>query len=112
MSTVFTTRGRSGYRLVCQHTAGSDGRQYRHIYRGQRNNQIPCHCGGFTLHGKSLPPDSKRYWEERYQLHKDWFINFGFLSSSRLERPIYMGCSMGGILLATGVSQLSSFYRP
>ena len=51
-------------------------------------------------HGKSLPPDSVRFWEQKYELHKEWFMKFWIELIRELElvRPVYMGCSMGGHL--------------
>ena len=98
---VYYEEAGQGIPLVCQHTAGSDGRQYRHILEDKEiTSRFRVIAVDLPYHGKSLPPDSKRYWEERYQLHKDWFMKFwiSFIKEMELERPIYMGCSMGGHL--------------
>lgn len=59
-------------------------------------------------HGKSLPPHSVRYWEQEYRLTQI-FINYWVTLSRELEldRPVYMGCSMGGHLAAD-----LALYRP
>jgi pimeloyl-ACP methyl ester carboxylesterase len=51
-------------------------------------------------HGKSLPPTGVRWWESEYRLTKDFLIKT-VLAVSRalgLDRPVYMGCSIGGHL--------------
>lgn len=98
---VYYEEAGQGIPLVCQHTAGSDGRQYRHILEDEEiTSRFRVIAVDLPYHGKSLPPDSKRYWEERYALHKDWFMNFWtcFVQELELEQPVYMGCSMGGHL--------------
>jgi len=91
----------SGIPLVCQHTAGADGRQYRHILEDPDiTSRFRVIAVDLPYHGKSLPPDSVRYWEQRYRLHKDWFMAFwvAFCRELELDQPVYMGCSMGGHL--------------
>jgi len=98
---VYYEEAGQGIPLVCQHTAGSDGRQYRHILEDEEvTSRFRVIAVDLPYHGKSLPPDSKRYWEERYALHKEWFMNFwiSFVREMELDRPVYMGCSMGGHL--------------
>jgi pimeloyl-ACP methyl ester carboxylesterase len=100
---VYFEEAGTGIPLVCQHTAGSDGRQYRHLLEDRDvTARFRVIALDLPYHGKSLPPDGKRYWEERYALHKDWFMRFWvcFVRALALERPVFMGCSMGGHLAA------------
>jgi len=98
---VYIEEAGSGIPLVCQHTAGSDGRQYRHLL------EDPDVTANFRViavdlpyHGKSLPPEDVRYWEQEYKLTKTWFMNFwvALVRELELDQPVYMGCSMGGHL--------------
>ncbi len=98
---VYYEQAGTGIPLVCQHTAGSDGRQYRHLLEDKEiTSRFQVIAVDLPYHGKSLPPESKRYWEEKYKLHKEWFMNFwvAFITELNLKKPIYLGCSMGGHL--------------
>lgn len=98
---VYMEEAGSGIPLVCQHTAGSDGRQYRHLLE---DREITARFRVISIdlpyHGKSLPPAAKRYWEEEYKLTKKWFMAFWvrLIEELELDQPIFMGCSMGGHL--------------
>ena len=98
---VYIEEAGSGIPLVCQHTAGSDGRQYRHLLE---DPDIPSRFRVIAVdlpyHGKSLPPDGVRFWEQEYKLRKTWFMAFwvALVHALELDQPVYMGCSMGGHL--------------
>ena len=83
--------------LVCLHTAGSDGRQFRHL---MTDNAVTSNFRviAFDLpwHGKSLPPTG--YHNEEYRLTTDSYVEaiLAFCRGLGLERPVIMGCSMGG----------------
>ena len=49
-------------------------------------------------HGKSLPPIGDRHWEKPYNLTRDFFLKFilTFAAELELDRPVFIGCSMGG----------------
>jgi pimeloyl-ACP methyl ester carboxylesterase len=49
-------------------------------------------------HGKSLPPESVEWWKQEYRLTKNFFVNFHveFSRALGLEKPVFMGCSIGG----------------
>jgi pimeloyl-ACP methyl ester carboxylesterase len=93
----------SGTPLICQHTAASDGLQWRHLLS---DNEITSlyRVIAFDLpyHGKSLPPESVEWWKQEYRLTKDFLIDFNveFSHALGLEKPVYIGCSMGGHLAA------------
>lgn len=98
---VYMEQAGQGIPLVCQHTAGSDGRQYRHLLEDPEiTSRFQVIAIDLPYHGKSLPPAGKRYWEEEYKLTKAWFMSFWvrLVEELELDRPIYMGCSMGGHL--------------
>jgi pimeloyl-ACP methyl ester carboxylesterase len=98
---VYLEESGSGIPLVCQHTAGADGRQYRHLLEDSDiTSRFRVIAVDLPYHGKSLPPDAVRYWEQEYKLHKDWFMNFwvAFCQALELDQPVFMGCSMGGHL--------------
>ncbi len=98
---VYMEEAGSGIPLVCQHTAGADGRQYRHILEdADITSRFRVIAVDLPYHGKSLPPESKRYWEEEYKLTKKWFMAFwvALVEELALDQPVFMGCSMGGHL--------------
>lgn len=96
----FEEAGR-GIPMIVQHTAGSDGRQWRHLLEDPeitRSFRLIAH--DLPYHGKSLPPQSVEWWKREYALTQDFFMKFIVTLARELEldRPVYMGCSMGGHL--------------
>ncbi len=87
--------------LILQHTAGADSRQMRHILEDpdfRRHFRIIAYDVPF--HGRSLPPTSVRWWEERFMLTKSMLTQliFGLCDKLALDRPVFMGSAMGGML--------------
>ncbi len=100
---VYLEEAGEGIPLVCQHTAGSDGRQYRHLLEDRDiTSRFRVIAVDLPYHGKSLPPAAKRYWEEEYKLTQAWFMTFWvrLVEELELDQPVFMGCSMGGHLAA------------
>jgi pimeloyl-ACP methyl ester carboxylesterase len=98
---VYFEEAGSGIPLLLQHTAGSDGRQWRHLLEDEeitRHFRLIAH--DLPFHGKSLPPASVEWWKSEYRLTQDFLMKFVVALSRALEldRPVYMGCSMGGHL--------------
>lgn len=94
---IYVEEAGTGIPLVCLHTAGADSRQYRHVLA---DPEVTAHYRviAFDLpwHGKSTPP---RGWREReYRLTTDLYVDTvrAFCRALGLERPVVMGCSMGG----------------
>lgn len=90
-----------GIPLLLQHTAGGDGRQWRHVLEDERL------AGTFRMiaydlpyHGKSLPPSDVAWWTREYRLTKDFLMRVPLTLARELglERPVYMGSSIGGHL--------------
>lgn len=94
---VYFEEAGQGLPLVCLHTAGADGRQYRHLMNDPEVTQ-DFRVIAFDLpwHGKSNPPQG--WWEQEYRLTAQYYADFvmQFCQEMGLERPIIMGCSMGG----------------
>jgi pimeloyl-ACP methyl ester carboxylesterase len=87
--------------LVMQHTAGADARQWRHVLEDpdyQRLFRMVAY--DLPYHGRSLPPTSVRWWESEYRLTKDFLMKavVAISHSLGLDRPVFMGCSVGGHL--------------
>ena len=86
-----------GIPLLCLHTAGSDGRQYRAILNDPEVTKT-YRVIAFDLpwHGKSSPPAG--YEREHYQLTTDLYVEtvMAVARALDLDRPVVMGCSIGG----------------
>lgn len=90
-----------GIGLLCQHTAGADGRQWRHLLEDTRvtdNFQVIVY--DLPYHGKSLPPQGKAWWAERYSLSQKFAMDLPteLASALGLHRPVFIGSSVGGML--------------
>jgi pimeloyl-ACP methyl ester carboxylesterase len=98
---VYFEQSGSGIPLICQHTAASDGRLWRHALNDDDiTRRFRLIVPDLPYHGKSLPPDSVPWWREEYKLTKSFFIDFhlALAHTLGLNRPVFMGCSMGGQL--------------
>jgi pimeloyl-ACP methyl ester carboxylesterase len=87
----------SGFPLLCLHTAGSDGRQYRALLNDPEiTARFRVIVFDMPWHGKSSPPEG---WErEEYKLTTDAYVELVVTVAQALEldRPVAMGCSIGG----------------
>lgn len=94
--TYFEEAGR-GIPLVCLHTAGADSRQFRHVLCDEaitRNFRVIAF--DYPWHGKSNPPVG--YQDREYTLTTELYTATirAFCRALGLERPVVMGCSIGG----------------
>jgi pimeloyl-ACP methyl ester carboxylesterase len=98
---VYFEEAGAGIPMVLQHTAGSDGRQWRHLLEA-RDLQQHFRMIAYDLpyHGKSVPPAAVEWWQQEYRLTKDFLMKVVVTLGHELglERPIYMGSSIGGHL--------------
>lgn len=86
-----------GIPLVCLHTAGSDGRQYRHQLNDPAiTDRFRVIAFDLPWHGKSSPPPG--FEHEVYELTTDRYMTTvrAFCEALKLHKPIVMGCSIGG----------------
>jgi pimeloyl-ACP methyl ester carboxylesterase len=91
----------AGIPLVCQHTAGNDGRQYRDLLLdAEVAADYTVYALDLPRHGKSNPPGNKEFWKEEYKLTRKWFVEFylRFCSALNLKDPVFMGQAIGGQL--------------
>lgn len=98
---VYYEEGGEGVPVYCQHTAGADGRQWRHFLEDPDiASRFRIIVPDLPYHGKSVPPAGVRWWEEEYRLTKSFFESFvvGVSRELGLDRPVFIGCSMGGHL--------------
>lgn len=96
---VYIEEAGTGLPLLLQHTAGSSSVQWRHLFEEPRITQR-FHLIAYDLpfHGKSLPPTTRPWWAEQYRLTLDFVmaVPLALSTTLSLDRPLYMGCSVGG----------------
>lgn len=94
---IYFEEAGQGIPLVCLHTAGADGRQYRALLNDAEITQrFRVLVFDLPWHGKSSPPPG--FEREAYKLTADLYVDtvMAFCRALKLERPVVMGCSIGG----------------
>jgi pimeloyl-ACP methyl ester carboxylesterase len=90
----------SGVPLLCHHTAASDARQWRHLLEDRRvTDHFRVIAYDLPFHGRSLP-SGQRWWETEYVLttQRAMAIAVGLSAVLELDRPVFAGSSIGGML--------------
>src|SRR3954454_5685269 len=83
---VYFEEAGQGTPILCQHTAGSDGRQYRHLLEDPEITQdFRVVAYDLPFHGRSLPPTSRPWWSERYSLDQAFLVEFVTAFAAALE---------------------------
>ena len=108
---IYFEEAGAGIPLVCLHTAGADGRQFRHL---MNDDAVTRHYRVIAFdmprHGKSLPPVG--WQDEEYQLTTKGYTDFimTFVRALGLDRPVALGCSIGGkIVLQLALEHAHAF---
>ncbi|WP_416900101.1 MAG: alpha/beta fold hydrolase [Minwuia sp.] len=94
---IYFEEAGEGIPLVCLHTAGADGRQFRHLMTDtQITSRFRVIAFDLPHHGKSNPYEG--YEHEEYRLTTETYdaAITAFCQALELDRPVLMGCSMGG----------------
>ncbi len=94
---VYVEEAGSGIPLLCLHTAGSDSRQYRAVMNDAGiTEHYRVIAFDMPWHGKSSPPTGWHQFE--YRLTSQDYIDMilALCDALSLERPVVMGCSIGG----------------
>ena len=94
---VFFEEAGNGIPLLCLHTAGADSRQYRHIMVDPAiTDHFRVIAFDLPWHGKSFPPPG--YENDEYRLTTEGYTEtiLTVADALELDRPVLMGCSMGG----------------
>jgi len=100
--------------LVLQHTAGADSRQYRHVLANpELQRRFRMIAWDLPYHGRSLPPAGVRWWEQDYRPGKQELLDWSVAISQAigLDRPVYMGCSVGGQLALDLAAHKADHFR-
>ena len=97
----FEEAGTGEVGLLLQHTAGADGRQWRHVLEdAELQSKFRMVAYDLPYHGKSVPPEDQTWWRDEYRLGKDFLMAVPLALGQALgfARPVYMGSSIGGHL--------------
>ena len=94
---VYVEEAGEGIPLLCLHTAGSDTRQFRGVMNDARvRERFRVIAFDMPWHGKSSPPAG---WQnDEYRLTTRGYVAqvLAICAALELERPVVMGCSIGG----------------
>ncbi|MGD9837091.1 MAG: alpha/beta fold hydrolase [Afipia sp.] len=108
---IYFEEAGSGIPLVCLHTAGSDGRQWRYLLADEEfTKSFRIIAFDMPWHGKSNPPAT---WDgSEYQLTTARYTQTirSFCAALDLDKPVVMGCSIGGrIVLNLAIDHAAEF---
>lgn len=98
---IYFEEAGTGIPVLLQHTAGSHGVQWRHLFEcAAITDHFRLIAYDLPFHGKSVPPVDKRWWEEQYKLTGEFLRSVPVTLSKALglDRPVFLGCSVGGLL--------------
>jgi pimeloyl-ACP methyl ester carboxylesterase len=96
---VYVEEAGKGIPLLCLHTAGADSRQYRHLLNDPAvTERFRVIAFDLPYHGRSTPPNG--WWLKKYRLTTASYLEMirAVWLSLGLERPVVLGCSMGGAI--------------
>jgi pimeloyl-ACP methyl ester carboxylesterase len=98
---IYFEEAGQGIPLVCLHTAGADGRQFRHMLcNPQITSRYRVLVYDMPWHGKSYPPED---WlgDEEYRLSTDLYVKtvMAFCEALEIEKPVILGSSIGGRII-------------
>lgn len=108
---IYVEEAGAGIPLVCLHTAGSDARQWRHLLNDEEvTRTFRVIAFDLPFHGKSNPPETWRGEEYRLTTHSYTEAIRSVCRSLDLDRPVVMGCSIGGrIVLNLAIEHAREF---
>ena len=109
---IYVEEAGQGIPLLCLHTAGSDGRQFRHILNDQKiTKNFRVIAFDLPWHGKSNPPED--YELKDYKLTTSLYkkIIMSFCDNYKLNEPVIMGCSMGGRVVLHLALEHSNYFK-
>lgn len=98
---IYWEEAGSGIPLLLQHTAGAHSLQWRHLFEcSEITDHFRLIAYDLPHHGKSIPPVDARWWEEPYLLEGHFLrqVPVQLAAALELDRPVFMGCSVGGLL--------------
>ncbi len=109
---VYFEEAGQGIPLVCLHTAGADGRQFRHLMLDESvTRDFRVLAFDMPWHGKSFPPEG--FEREEYRLTTAGYTEMivAFCRALGLDRPVVMGCSIGGRIVLNLAIEHARMFR-
>lgn len=97
---IFVEEAGNGIPLLCLHTAGNDSRQFRHMMNDPAiTSRFRAVAFDMPYHGRSTPPES--WWLKKFRLTTKSYLEIirSLWLALKLERPVVLGCSMGGAIV-------------
>lgn len=94
---LYVEEAGQGIPLLCLHTAGADGRQYRNLLLDEAvTSRFRVIAFDMPWHGKSSPPEG--WQDEEYRLSTEAYVGMilDVCAALDLDRPVVLGCSIGG----------------
>jgi pimeloyl-ACP methyl ester carboxylesterase len=98
---IYFEEAGTGIPLLLQHTAGCHGSQWRHLCESRAiTDHFRLIAYDLPFHGKSLPPVGPKWWANDYRLTAEVAraVPVTLAATLGLDRPVFMGCSVGGLL--------------
>ena len=98
---VYFEEAGEGIPVLLQHTAGCHGTQWRHLLEeSSLTDRFRFIAYDLPFHGKSVPPVGVDWWSKPYALDGAFLrsVPLALADALELDRPVFMGCSVGGLL--------------
>jgi pimeloyl-ACP methyl ester carboxylesterase len=111
---IYFEEAGAGVPLLLQHTAGCHGSQWRHLFETPEiTSRFRLVAYDLPFHGKSLPAPTREWWSERYELRGSLLrdLPVKLAAALGLERPVFLGCSVGGLLALDLALHHSDLFR-
>jgi pimeloyl-ACP methyl ester carboxylesterase len=109
---LYVEEAGQGIPLVCLHTAGADGRQWRHLLTdAEITRHFRVLAFDMPWHGKSLPPPGWQREEYRLTTRAYTALIRTVCRALGLERPVVLGCSIGGKIVLNLAIEHPEEYR-
>jgi pimeloyl-ACP methyl ester carboxylesterase len=109
---IFFEEAGQGVPLLCLHTAGADSRQYRHLLNDEAvTRRFRVIAFDMPYHGRSTPPAG--WWLKKYRLTTTDYLELtrAVWQMLELDRPVVLGCSMGGAIVLKVAAEYQSELR-
>ncbi len=109
---IFYEEAGSGIPMVCLHTNGSDSRQYKYMLEDpELQTDFRMIAFDMPWSGRSMPPLGWR--SERYEMTVDFYVGIirEFVKALGLDKPVLIGCSIGGDITLVMAGLHSDEYR-
>ena len=111
---VYFEEAGQGIPLLLQHTAGCHSSQWRHLFEfPEITKRFRLIAYDLPYHGKSIPPAGLTWWNDQYLLKGDFLrsIPIKLTEALGLVNPVFMGCSVGGLLALDLAHKHSDVFR-